>query len=111
MRCQHFGTCGGCRFQDIKYSDQLLIKEQRIRDLMYKHSFDAELKPINSFNEWFYRNKMEFTFSSDEGSLVCGMHSIKDKRKVFNLKECFIFSKDTGVILDAVRNFAEKKEF
>lgn len=112
MICKHFGVCGGCKFQDINYSEQLLLKEQQVKDLIYKHSFDAPLKPINHFNQWFYRNKMEFTFSQDEnGEIVCGMHSVANKRQVFNLKECKIFSKDIGLILDAIRDFASENEY
>jgi len=112
MICKHFGVCGGCKFQDIDYSDQLLLKEQKVKDLIHKHSFNTPLKPINHFNPWFYRNKMEFTFSKGlKGELVCGMHSLQNKRQVFNLKECKIFSKDIGLILDTVRSFAQKNDY
>ena len=49
--CKHFGECGGCRFQDIPYSDQLKKKEEKIKGLMSKYGLDLELKPANGFNE------------------------------------------------------------
>ena len=108
--CKHFGECGGCRFQDIPYSDQLKKKEEKIKGLMSKYGLDLELKPANGFNEWFYRNKMEFSFGKND-ELVCGFHSRQKKRQVLNVEECLIFSPDAGVILEATRQFAKQKGY
>ncbi|MBN2482719.1 MAG: 23S rRNA (uracil(1939)-C(5))-methyltransferase RlmD [Candidatus Omnitrophica bacterium] len=103
--CQHFPDCGGCRFQDTPYPEQLAGKEDRIKGLLEEFGIETELKPINSFDPWYYRNKMEFTFSQEEGELVCGLHRKAEKRKVFNAKECVIFSEHAGMILDCLREF------
>ena len=108
--CKHFGDCGGCSFQDVAYHEQLKRKEDRIKELISTHDITTELKPINSYQEWFYRNKMEFTFSSsDDGDIVCGLHSKLHKRKVVDIKECLIFSPDTGKILGAIKDFAKER--
>jgi len=108
--CKHFGECGGCRFQDIPYSEQLKNKEQKLRDLCAQYQLDTELKPIHFFREQFYRNKMEFTFSQDEqGRLVCGMHKKEKKRQVFDLKECLIFSPHAGELVQAVVSLFQGK--
>jgi len=110
--CKHFGTCGGCQFQDLPYSEQILRKEQIIKELAHNSGFaDTEIKPINRFNEWFYRNKMEFTFSESEGQIVLGLHTKGKHRAVFDVKECRIFSKDIGSLLDSVRVFCHKHNY
>ncbi len=109
--CKHFGLCGGCKFQDIPYQEQIKTKEQRIKGLISDYGFKTEFKPINYFPEWFYRNKMEFTFACGDGKLICGLHSKKEKRQVFNVEECRIFSKNTGVILNKLREFAANKGY
>ena len=108
--CKHFGECGGCRFQDIPYSDQLKKKEEKIKGLMSKYGVEADLKHANGFSEWFYRNKMEFSFGKNE-DLVCGFHSRAKKRQVLNVEECLIFSADAGAILEATRQFSKEKKY
>ena len=107
--CKHFGDCGGCSFQDIAYKDQLKQKEDKIKDLLLTHDITTQLKSINHYQQWFYRNKVEFTFSDDEG-IACGLHSKLHKRKVVDIEQCLIFSPDTGRILAAIKEFAKKKE-
>jgi len=110
MICKHFGTCGGCRFQDVPYFEQLKNKEADVIRIMAQAGIETELKAINSFPEWYYRNKMEFTFS-ENGEITLGLHSKEDRRRVFNVEECLIFSPATGAILDAVRAFVKAKNY
>src|SRR5512139_1536315 len=58
--CAHVGVCGGCRFQDLAYSEQLLHKERQVADCL-KHlgGLDATMRPIVPAERTFgYRNKM-----------------------------------------------------
>jgi len=102
--CKHFGQCGGCSFQDIDYSVQALCKEESIRELMSVYGISCELKPINSSCEWFYRNKMEFSFAQKDG-IACGLYKKRSHGELIDISECLIFSKDTGVVLKAVKDF------
>jgi 23S rRNA (uracil1939-C5)-methyltransferase len=108
--CKHFGDCGGCRLQDIPYKEQLATKEKSIAELAFVSDLDTQIKPINSFEPYYYRNKMEFSFANQDG-LVCGLYSSKDKGKVVDIKECLIFSPDTGSILSAIRDFLKSKKY
>ncbi|HDN86096.1 MAG TPA: 23S rRNA (uracil(1939)-C(5))-methyltransferase RlmD [Candidatus Omnitrophica bacterium] len=101
--CQHFSICGGCQYQDIPYFEQLKMKESQIKDMIDFFELSVELKPINSYREWFYRNKMEFTFGKEDSNLICGLHRKKEKRELFNLRECLIFSPCAEPILNKVR--------
>ncbi|MFH1519786.1 MAG: 23S rRNA (uracil(1939)-C(5))-methyltransferase RlmD [Candidatus Omnitrophota bacterium] len=107
--CKHFSECGGCRFQDIPYKQQLATKEAKVRDLATFHKIDTELKPINSFPPEYYRNKMEFSFADQEG-VVCGLYSKREKRKVVDIEECLIFSPDLGALIKAIKDFVKKKK-
>ncbi len=107
--CKHFSECGGCRLQDMPYEEQLRTKEARVKNLISSSGLNAQLKPINYSQEWFYRNKMEFSFAADQDGLVCGLYSKKEKGRVIDLEECLIFSSDTTLILKAIKSFLKEK--
>jgi 23S rRNA (uracil1939-C5)-methyltransferase len=64
--CKHFGICGGCKWQNMPYHDQLKYKQKQVVDNFTRIGrFEfPNVKPIlASENTIFYRNKLEFTFS------------------------------------------------
>lgn len=66
-RCQHFGLCGGCKWQHLPYSLQLEGKQQQVYDQLERigHLSVKEKHPIIGAEEIYdYRNKLEFTFSN-----------------------------------------------
>lgn len=66
-RCDHFGVCGGCKWQHLPYGEQLKAKETQVRDAMERIGKVevSEYRPILGSKETFhYRNKLEFTFSN-----------------------------------------------
>jgi 23S rRNA (uracil1939-C5)-methyltransferase len=64
--CIHFGICGGCKWQHLPYDLQLFHKEKQVRENLQRIG-RVELPDINpimgSPDIYFYRNKLEFTFS------------------------------------------------
>ena len=65
-RCEVFGTCGGCKWQQLPYEEQLRGKAQQAADAMTRigHIAIEETEPIVGCEDpWHYRNKVEFTFS------------------------------------------------
>ena len=65
--CSYFGTCGGCKWQHIQYSEQLQFKWQQVSDHLHRIAKVAlpTIDPIVPSKETtFYRNKLEFTFSN-----------------------------------------------
>jgi len=106
--CSHFGTCGGCSWQHIQYSEQLKYKQQQVIDNLERIG-GLELPTISpiipSVKIKYYRNKLDFTFTSnrwltkeelakaieekryEEG---LGFHMPKSFDKVFDVKECFL---------------------
>lgn len=65
--CAHFGICGGCKWQNLPYEKQLAFKQQEIIDNLQrigKVTLPAVSPIIGSERQLYYRNKLEFTFSS-----------------------------------------------
>ncbi len=70
--CEHFGVCGGCKWQNLPYAEQLRFKTEQVRDQLTRIGrLDLpEVKPcLGSEETTFYRNKLEFTFA-DRGWLT-----------------------------------------
>ncbi len=67
-KCVHFGVCGGCRWQNLSYEDQLSFKRRRVADVFERISgIDGiDVRPvIGCPDPYHYRNKMDYTFSND----------------------------------------------
>ena len=64
--CTHFGVCGGCKWQNLPYAEQLRFKTEQVRDQLARIGKIElpEIRPcLASAETQFYRNKLEFTFS------------------------------------------------
>lgn len=91
--CVHFGSCGGCRWQQISYEQQLLQKTQWILGHLQPYlSAATVIHPIIPCDPpWHYRNKVELTFSSDKAmNRYLGFIMHDSRGKVFNLQECHL---------------------
>ena len=110
--CPHFGTCGGCTYQNLPYENQLQMKEQQIK-MMMDEAVDGEyvwegVKPSPMQNA--YRNKMEFSFGDEykDGPLALGMHKRGSFHDIVNVPECQIVDSDFRLILSSVLQFAQE---
>ncbi len=111
--CQHFGVCGGCRWQDLAYADQLDLKSRMIADAMEANaSATTPHAPIlASETDLFYRNKMEFSFGLDrEGRRQLGLHVRGRYNRVFDVVSCKLQSEISNHIVGAVRRHADHLE-
>lgn len=107
-RCVHFGVCGGCRWQHVPYSEQLQIKQDLVRKYFRDLLSDAiEFRPIVPCDPpWEYRNKMEFSFSSDSHqNKYLGMVMDSSRGKVFNLTECHLVNPWYSKAVETVRQW------
>lgn len=92
-RCSHFGYCGGCRWQHTAYENQLRLKEQFIQTCFAPYIQETtKIYPIIAcLPPWEYRNKMEFSFSSDRANnRYLGLIIQGSRGKVFNMQECYL---------------------
>lgn len=107
-KCIHFAKCGGCRWQNLSYENQLQIKETFIRNC-----FASLIQPEVTFspihpceNPWEYRNKMEFSFSTNSaGEKFLGLMMDSSRGKVLNLTECHLVHEWFIVALKAVKEW------
>jgi len=125
--CSHFGVCGGCKWQHIPYVKQLEFKQQQVMDnftRIGKFAFH-EVKPIlGSINEYFYRNKLEFTFSnrrwltdkeissgddiSNRNAL--GFHIPGMFDRVLDIEKCYLQNDISNEIRNSIRDYAIKND-
>lgn len=121
--CSHFGTCGGCKWQALPYEMQLQSKQQQVWDQLVRigHLDIPEISPIiGSDKTTYYRNKLEFTFSSKRWLLTgedpekvpewervgLGFHVGKFFDKVLDIKHCYLQREPSNEIRNFVREFA-----
>ncbi len=107
--CPHFGVCGGCRWQDICYGDQLRLKEGMVANALEQQGLrcDEQRPIIASRAPFFYRNKMEFSFGRDcGGGTLLGLHHRGRYNRVFDVRDCRLQSQLSNRIVETVRSCA-----
>lgn len=121
--CQHFGTCGGCKWQHMGYEHQLFFKQKEVENNL-KRIGNLELpasSPIlGSKEQYFYRNKMEFSFSDSrwltqeeissdneiENRNALGFHIPGMWDKILDIKKCHLQRDPSNAIRLEAKNFA-----
>ncbi|WP_436515142.1 23S rRNA (uracil(1939)-C(5))-methyltransferase RlmD [Ekhidna sp. To15] len=121
--CEHFGLCGGCKWQHMNYDAQLKFKQEHVAENLKKLSGLAlpEINPIlGSEKTSFYRNKLEFTFSNfrwltkeeiDSGEEYVrtglGFHIPKQYNKIIDVNKCHLQADPSNEIRLRVKAFAD----
>ncbi|MEO2151619.1 MAG: 23S rRNA (uracil-5-)-methyltransferase RumA, partial [Thermococcus sp.] len=95
-RCRHFGKCGGCLWQGLKYKAQLELKAELFERIT---GIGAEIK--GSPKIWGFRNVSNFIVTTNGA----GLKEYGNPLGVVNLSECPVFSKKTPEYLRALRDF------
>ena len=127
-RCPYFGPCGGCKWQHVAYGAQLEMKRQAVEEaLTHTGGFDLDklgvaVRPTLGAEEpWYYRNKMEFSFSADrwlteaeigsggafDRDFALGLHIPGRFDKVLDLDTCFLQSAWSARLVNGVRAFCK----
>ena len=125
-RCKYFGACGGCKQQDLEYQKQLDYKQKQVEEIFRKMGgfSDFLIEPIiPSGKIFYYRNKMEFSFSDKrwltkkeiksgqaiDRYFALGLHVPNIYDKVLDIHECFLQSEVSNKILNFTRDFFKSK--
>jgi len=125
--CEHFGTCGGCKWQFMGYEHQLYYKQKEVENNLRRiGKIDLpELSPIlGSQNQYFYRNKMEFSFSDNkwltldqiksdlviENRNALGFHIPGMWDKILDLEKCYLQQDPSNAIRDFIKIEAQALE-
>ena len=120
--CEHFGVCGGCKWQHLSYEGQLRFKEKGVlHNLKHIGKLDIQsILPIAGVeNPYYYRNKMEFSFSNkrwltakeiQEEEIIqrqgLGFHKPNMWDKVVDIQHCHLQAEPSNKIRNAIRTYA-----
>lgn len=123
--CKHFGVCGGCKWQNLNYSDQLHYKQKQVED-QFKRIGKLEFSTISpilgSAKTDYYRNKLEFTFSNSRwltNEEIANNQGIEDRDalgfhvpglfdKVIPIEHCWLQPEPSNSIRNFVFRFARE---
>ena len=120
--CEHFGVCGGCRWQPLPYSMQLEAKRQQVEDQLVRigHLDVPEIRPtLPSLRTQYYRNKLEFSASSkrwllkgedpdsvsEQDRMGLGFHVGKFFDKVLDIRQCYLQPEPSNAIRLFIKQF------
>ncbi|MEC8885132.1 MULTISPECIES: 23S rRNA (uracil(1939)-C(5))-methyltransferase RlmD [Leeuwenhoekiella] len=123
--CKHFGTCGGCKWQNMHYDYQLEYKQREVvNNLQRLGKIDLpDITPISGSKDiYFYRNKMEFSFSDSKWLTLKQIQSdeiIEDRNalgfhipgmwdKILDIDKCHLQRDPSNAIRNGVKEFATK---
>jgi 23S rRNA (uracil1939-C5)-methyltransferase len=126
--CEHYGVCGGCQWQILPYSEQLIFKQQQVVDNLIRIGKIElpEITPIlGSEKTRFYRNKLEFTFSNkswmtDEeiqsGAVIenrnaLGFHIPGRFDKVLDIHKCWLQDDISNQIRNEIKAFTLQNDY
>ncbi|MCX6266727.1 MAG: 23S rRNA (uracil(1939)-C(5))-methyltransferase RlmD, partial [Bacteroidetes bacterium] len=121
--CAHFGLCGGCRWQSMKYEEQLFYKQKQVFESLTRIGKieNPAIQPIlPSPKTRYYRNKLDFTFSNHRwlteedrnaepgttNTNALGFHIPQFFDKVVDIQECFHMKDPSNAIRTAARKYA-----
>lgn len=124
--CKHFGSCGGCKWQNMDYQTQLHFKQKYVFDAFTRiGKFDfPPMEPIlGNASPYFYRNKLEFSFSNKRwltaeelqsqddnfNRNACGFHVPGLFDKILDIQHCSLQEEPSNSIRNFVRDYALEK--
>ncbi len=125
--CQHFGTCGGCKWQNLNYKKQLEFKQKYVYDAFTrigKLEFPPILTILGNDEAYFYRNKLEFSFSNnkwltkeqllsdtkEQNRDALGFHVPGLFDKILDIENCFLQEEPSNSIRNGVKMYALKNK-
>ena len=120
--CEHFGICGGCIWQNMNYNSQLYYKERRVHENLFRI---GKIKPkkilpiLASKKTYYYRNKMEYSFSNtrwlSESEInskkkiereALGLHKKGRWDRIVDIKKCHLQEDISNTIRNEIKRFA-----
>ena len=126
--CSHFGMCGGCKWQILSYEKQLAFKQKQVADQLQRIAKTElpEISPIiGSKHQQYYRNKLEYTFSSSrwlsdeeiksgteiEDRRALGFHLPGKFDRVLPIETCYLQHDLSNEIRNRIREFTIQNDY
>jgi 23S rRNA (uracil1939-C5)-methyltransferase len=123
--CEHFGVCGGCKWQHMEYEAQLLFKQKSVTDSLQrlaKIELHGMVPILPSENTVYYRNKLEYTFSNkrwlydgenrEDEKLdmdALGFHVPGRFDKILEINHCYLQADPSNPIRNRIGEYAKHK--
>ena len=124
--CEHFGICGGCKWQNMNYENQLYYKQKQVADALQRIGKIPlpEIMPIiPSQRKYYYRNKLEYTFSNKmwlteeqieskaefSNRNALGFHIPGMFDKVLDINNCYLQEEPSNSIRLEIKKYALEK--
>lgn len=123
--CEHFGLCGGCKWQNIRYEDQLSYKEDQVRDALERLALTRGFKIdpiIPCSNSLGFRNKLEYTFSERRWFTTeelnrnieldprgVGFHARGQFDKIVDIDKCHLQVEPSNAIRNSIKEWGREK--
>ncbi|MEG0498878.1 MAG: TRAM domain-containing protein, partial [Alistipes sp.] len=126
--CEHFGVCGGCKWQNLPYAEQLNFKTEQVRDQLTRIGKIElpEVAPcLGSARTQFYRNKLEYTFADRRwltyeeiaeveeiiATPALGFHIPNMFDKVLDIDKCWLQADPSNAIRLETKRFCVENEY
>lgn len=126
--CEHFGICGGCKWQNLPYHEQLRFKQEQVHDQLTRIGKIAlpEISPIiGSAKTTFYRNKLEYTFAPRRwmtyeevasgaeigAETALGFHIPGKFDKVLDIQKCWLQPDPSNAIRLETKRYCEENDY
>jgi 23S rRNA (uracil1939-C5)-methyltransferase len=124
--CEHFGVCGGCKWQNLSYDQQLHFKRKYVLDAFRrigKLEFPEVEPTVGNLETYYYRNKLEYSFSNkrwlspdemaDRENVAqhngLGYHIAGMFDKVLDIRNCYLQPEPGNSIRKAIKQYALEK--
>jgi 23S rRNA (uracil1939-C5)-methyltransferase len=124
--CEHFGVCGGCKWQHMTYAAQLKYKQKSVLDALQRlaglevgHAEDI----LPSVQDKYYRNKLEYTFSNkrwltdldgeitdDKDMNALGFHVPLRFDKILEINHCYLQADPSNELRNSIAEFAKNND-
>jgi len=119
--CEHFGVCGGCKWQELPYEKQLFYKQKQVKDnfeRIGKFDFPDLIPILGSKETEYYRNKLEFTFTDKVWLTFEDLDAGKDKEPgvgfhvpgrfdgIIDVKHCHLQGSISNDVRNQLKTFA-----
>ena len=122
-KCSHFGVCGGCKWQNLSYNQQLIYKQKQVKDSLERIA-KVELPEISTIlgseDIFYYRNKLEYSFSDrkwlseyskeEDHSKInfngVGFHIPGIFDKIVDIDHCYLQAEPSNKIRLAIKAYA-----
>ncbi len=126
--CPHFGVCGGCKWQNLPYQEQLRFKTEQVHDQLSRigHLTLPSVEPcLGSAKRDFYRNKLEYTFSPKrwrtyeeiasgeelKAAPALGFHIPGMFDKILDIDKCYLQADPSNAIRLEIKRFCVERDY